>query len=59
MRIYQSTCPGCGEEIIRAHGEAGEGLLFEDGCKCRADMTGWDWFTVGVVVIAMLIVGFG
>ena len=58
MRVYHSVCPGCGEEIMRAYGE-GEGLLFEEGCRCRREFALGDWAAILLVVLTCLILAVG
>lgn len=59
MRIYHSVCPGCGHDVERGYGEMGEGLLYEEGCRCRVDLALGDWLVIGLVVLAGLVLGLG
>lgn len=59
MRKYHSVCPGCGQEVERAYGSMGEGLLYEDGCRCDVALALGDWVVIVVVVLAGLVLGFG
>lgn len=55
MRIYHSICPGCGQEIERAYGQMGEGLLYEKGCRCTVSYSLGDCAAIALVLVACVV----